>query len=230
MVVDIVPPSDRAKALGLYESMWFLGMTVGPALGGLLAGVSTISVPFFVCGGLAFITTVLMIFTVRETIPNLSNGSHASHAETNASGLATSNASERGFIQGIKRLTPYPRIFVGLCTARFIIAFSNSLIQPVLSVYANEVLGISEVGVGLLFTVMSVVTLLATLPMGVLADNMGRKPMLMIGKAFDGVSAILVIFSGGFWPLMMVMMLRGWGRGSTNPPLTAMFSTVVPRR
>ncbi|HKZ95291.1 MAG TPA: MFS transporter [Candidatus Bathyarchaeia archaeon] len=228
MVVDIVQPNDRAKALGLYETMWFLGMIVGPALGGILAGLFSISVPFFVCGGLAFMTTILMVFTVRETIPTINDNHDAFHARKNASTVLTSSTNVRGRLQGIRQLTPYPRIFCGLCVARFIIAFSNSLIQPVLSVYANEVLGISEIGVGMLFTVMSIVTLLATLPMGVIADNTGRKPMLMMGKVFDGASAFLVIFSGSFWPLLLVMMLRGFGRGATSPPITAMFSTVVP--
>ena len=30
MVVDIVNPKDRSKALGFYEMMWFLGMIIGP--------------------------------------------------------------------------------------------------------------------------------------------------------------------------------------------------------
>jgi len=52
--------------------------------------------------------------------------------------------------------------------------------------------------------------------------------MLMFGKLCEGVSAFLVIISGNFWLLLLVMMLRGFGRGTTSPPLTAMFSNVVP--
>lgn len=226
MVVDIVMPKDRAKALGLYESMWFLGMIVGPGLGGVLAGAFTITVPFFVCGGLALATTMLVIFTVKETVKNISS------LDMSQSGLKNSNetnshTSISNLSVRIKQLTPYPSILLGLCTAQFIMAFSNSLIQPVLSVYANEVLGISEVGVGMLFTVMGVVTLFTTLPMGSAADRIGRKPMLILGKIFDAASSLLIIFSGSFWPLLFVMMIRGFGRATSNPSITAMFSNVV---
>ena len=227
MVVDIALPQDRAKALGFYETMHFLGMIVGPGLGGILAGVFDISVPFFVCGGLALITTVLVTFTVRETATTITSVD-APRVEVDLPAKPVSKKFPRINLQGIRQLTPYPRIFWGICVARFIIAFSHSLIQPVLSVYANEVLGISETGVGILFSIMGVVTLLTTLPLGSVADNTGRKPVLILGNVLDGTSALLVIFSGSFWPLFLVMMLRGLGRGATNPTVTAMFSSVVP--
>ena len=227
MIVDIALPRDRAKAFGFYETMHFLGMIVGPGLGGILAGIFDISVPFFVCGGLAFLTTVLVAFTVRETGTSVA-GIDDPHVESDSTAKTFDGKSSKSVLQGIRQLTPYTRIFLGICLARLIIAFSHSLIQPVLSVYANEVLGISETGIGVLFSIMGVVTLLTTFPLGSVADHTGRKPVLVLGKVFDGVSALLVILSGSFWPLLFVMMLRGLGRGATNPSITAMFSRVVP--
>lgn len=227
MVVDIALPQDRAKALGFYETMHFLGMIVGPVLGGVLADVFNMGVPFYVCGGVAFVTTILVTFTVRETVPTITK-IDAPQAETDSPVKPVSTKSRRINLEGIRNLTPFPRIFCGICVAMFIIAFSNSMIQPVLSVYANEALGISEAGVGVLFSIMGAVTLFTTLPLASAADNFGRKPMLILGKVFDAASAFLVIFSGGFWPLLFVMMLRGFGRGATNPAVTAMFSSVIP--
>ncbi len=215
MIIDIVKLQDRSKALGLYEMMWFLGMIVGPALGGILTGLFTIAVPFFVCGALAFVSMILVVSTVQET-------AKVSCFPNTKSSINLNNDSVKE-----TKLTLYPLIFLGLCIAQFIIAFSNSLIQPVLSVYANEVLGIEEVGVGMLFTFMGIATLFTTLPMGIVADKIGRKPMLIVGKILDSASAFLIIFSGSFWPLLIVMMIRGFGRGAVNPSITAMFSNVI---
>jgi len=44
----------------------------------------------------------------------------------------------------------------------------------------------------------------------------------------DAISVILIILSGGFWPLLFVMMLRGFGRAASRPSITAMFSSLVP--
>jgi len=227
MVVEMVPPKDRGKAMGLYEMTHFLGMVIGPGLGGVLAGVFTTAVPFFVCGVLAFLSSILVVFTVQETVTTKLSIDDSS--TENAYFRTNSKPSgHNSIIKAIKELTPYAGIFVGLCVARFILAFSNSLMQPVLSVYANEEIGISEAGVGMLFTIQGIVTLFATIPMGTVADRVGRKPMIILGKIIHASAAILVIFSGSLWPLLLVMTMRGFGRAVSNPSITAMFSGLVP--
>jgi len=207
--------------------MHFLGMVVGPGLGGVLAGAFNIAVPFFVCGALAFASTVLVAFTVQETIPT-ENSMDASSTGLSSSSETSLRAPTISNFKVAGQLTPYVGIFLGLCVARLILALSNSLIQPVLSVYANEQLGVNEVGVGMLFTVQAIAILFTTLPMGAFADRIGRKPMIVFGKIFQATSAILVIFSGSFWPLLLIMMLRGFGRGVSNPSIVAIFSGLVP--
>ncbi len=222
MVTDITAPKDRSKALGLYEMMWFLGIVVGPGIGGVLAGAFTIAIPFFACGGLAFLSTVLVALTVQETGAGKDERAQAGKSKVH------SHADENSLRSSITRLTPYPRIFLGLCAVGFIISFSNSLIQPVLSVFANEELRVSIADVGFLFTAMGIATLITTLPMGTVADKTGRKITLSLGMILRAVSAVLIIVSGSFWPLLLVMMVRGFGRAATNPSLIAMFSNLAP--
>ena len=227
MVADMTLPADRSKALGLYEMMHYLGLVVGPSLGGTLAGAFTISVPFFVCSLLAFATLVLVVFTVKETSKEAdppTNDQAARQASPGVNGSARRNRVVGTFT----RLTPYPRVFIGLCIAGFTVSFSNSLIQPVLSVFANEELGIPVIDVGLLFTAMGIVTLLTTLPFGTTADRRGRKSVLALGNFLSAISAVAIPLSGSFWPLLFVMMLRGLGRAASNPSLTAMFAGLVP--
>jgi len=227
MVVDKVLPRDRSKAIGLYEMMHFLGMVIGPGLGGVLAGMFTVAVPFLVCGVLAFFSSLIVALTVQETTTTelriYDVSAEIPHFETDSKSSTHNKA-----IRGLRELTPYASIFLGLCLAQLILVFSNALMQPVLSVYANEEMGISEVGVGMLFTVQGIVTLLATVPMGIVADEVGRKPIIVLGKIIHAVAALLVILSGSFWPLLFVMTMRGFGRSMSNPSITAMFSGLVP--
>lgn len=225
MVVDMVLPEDRSKAIGLYETTHFLGMVVGPGLGGVLAETFSIAIPFFLCGSLAFVTSILVAFTVKETFkPKY----QTQETEYKSSELHSKTQQKTGLKQALKDLTTHLSIFIGLCIARFILAFSNSLMQPVLSVYANEVIGISEAAVGILFTVQGIITLIATIPMGTIADDIGRKPMIILGKIIHSSAAILIIFSGSLYPLLLVMTMRGFGRAISNPSITAMFSGLVP--
>ncbi len=227
MVVDMVLPRDRGKAMALYEMTHFLGMVVGPGLGGILAEVFTIAVPFFVCGLMAFFSSILVVFTVQETFTK-----KLKNDDTQSENVTVEPSSKASIYSNVtkivKELTPYTSIFIGLCVARFVLAFSNSLMQPVLSVYAYEEIGLSEAGVGMLFTVQAVVTLFVTLPMGTVADVAGRKPMIIIGKIIHALAALIVIFSGSLWPLLLVMTMRGLGRAISNPSITALFSGLVP--
>jgi len=227
MVVDKVLPRDRSKAIGLYEMMHFLGMVIGPGLGGVLAGMFTIAVPFLVCGVLAFISSIIVALTVQETATTELRIYDVS-VEIPHFRTASKSSTHNKAIRALRELTPYTGIFVGLCLAQLILVFSNALMQPVLSVYANEEMGISEVGVGMLFTVQGIVTLLATIPIGIVADEVGRKPIIVLGKVIHALAAILVILSGSFWPLLLVMTMRGFGRSMSNPSITAMFSGLVP--
>ncbi len=229
MVADMVSPGDRGKAIGIYEMTWFLGTVVGPGLGGVLAGTFSISVPFFVCGALALLSTVLVAFTVHETARV--DEEEKDETEVNMKPSPFNSPQPiglNGFASRVGQLTPYVSTFLGLCIARFVLAFSNSLIQPLLSVFANEELKISEAGVGILFAVQGLATLLATIPMGTVGDRTGRKPMVVLGKIFDAASAILILLSGSFWPLVFVMAIRGFGRAVSNPSIIAMFSGLVP--
>ena len=224
MIVDMVKTKDRSKALGLYEMMWFLGMIIGPGLGGILAGTFTVAFPFYVCGVLAFLSMLLVALRVEETATTNKVVKKRSEISRTTSSIKA--------VKGIRQWTVYPMMFLGLCITRFIIAFSNSLIQPVLSVYSNEVLGISTAGVGILFMARGLIMLFTTLPMGTVADTVGRKPTLILGTLLNAIATFLIIFSGGFWPLLFLMMLRGFGRATINPSLTAMFSNItsIPKR
>jgi len=225
MVADISLPEDRSKAMSLYEMMLFLGRVIGPGLGGVLADAFTASVPFFFCGVLAFLSMILIVFTVKETFKTKTDVKKH-HSEKKYIPKSNLTKSKNGNF--LRTITPYPRTFIGLCIAALVVSFSSSLIQPVLSVFAEEELGISVAGVGVLFSAMGAVMLITALPTGTLADRTGRKPMFILGKVVDAISAILIIFSGGFWPLLSVMMLRGFGRAASNPSITAMFSGLVP--
>ncbi len=69
-VADITPPEDRAKGMGMMGAAFGLGFTIGPAIGGVLAGPDAANpdfrTPFFVAAGISFIAVVVGIVFLRE--------------------------------------------------------------------------------------------------------------------------------------------------------------------
>ena len=66
LVASIAPPERRGSAIGLLQMAIYLGSTVGPALGGLIADSMGYRVTFWVTGGLLFASGVLVMALVRE--------------------------------------------------------------------------------------------------------------------------------------------------------------------
>jgi len=69
-IADVTKPSDRAKGLGLFGAAFGLGFTMGPAIGGLLAGPDPTNpdfqTPFFVAAGVSFIGVIFGLFFLPE--------------------------------------------------------------------------------------------------------------------------------------------------------------------
>jgi len=72
MVADLLPEKQRADGYGLIHVSNNLAHTIGPMIGGLLAGISYILL-FFVDAILSIITAVIIYFAIPETQPQKSD-------------------------------------------------------------------------------------------------------------------------------------------------------------
>lgn len=67
-IADVSTAETRARNFGLVGVMFGLGFVVGPALGGLLGGIS-LRLPFFVSAGLALVNWLYGYFILPESLP-----------------------------------------------------------------------------------------------------------------------------------------------------------------
>jgi len=67
-IADITTPEERSKAMGLVGAAFGLGLTMGPAVGGLLSGYS-IAAPFLFASALALLNAVLIFIRLPESLP-----------------------------------------------------------------------------------------------------------------------------------------------------------------
>jgi DHA1 family tetracycline resistance protein-like MFS transporter len=72
-VTDVTPADKRARGMGMVGAALGLGFTVGPAVGGLLAGTSPehvrLLVPCLVAAGLSALALVLTAILLKESLP-----------------------------------------------------------------------------------------------------------------------------------------------------------------
>ena len=67
VIADTTPPERRARAFGLIGAAFGVGFIVGPALGGIVAGLG-LRAPFVLAAALAAINAVTMFFLLPETL------------------------------------------------------------------------------------------------------------------------------------------------------------------
>jgi len=188
--------------------MWDLGMILGPVIGGVLADTFSMSTPFYFTSLLAFTSCVLIISRVRET---------AHRKESNTTPVYR------------KKLTPYIKTFIGLCVAGFGTAFAMGLVQPVLSVYSNEVLGLSKALIGIVFGIMALFRLVTKPIAGDLSDRHGKRIFIILGRSVNSVFTFTIIYAWGFLSLIPSMILRGIGAGMGMPTANALTTSIAYR-
>ncbi len=207
MVADIVPPKDRGKAMGVFSMMWDAGIAVGPVLGGLLTAFFSISVPFFVCSSLSFLSALLVLKRVKETHSELKKKSDT-HFDFNSFDKFS---------------------LLGMCITGFTISFALGMIQPILPLFGNEVLNLDEASIGVIFGAIGFTRFLVKPSSGALGDSVGRKKIVAAGLIFDSVSTTAIAFSTNFLTMMAACVAHAAGLGMTMPSMDAMVTSLTTR-
>ena len=103
-------------------------------------------------------------------------------------------------------------------------------------IYAVEVIGLTKTEYGLIGTVVSIVTMVLTLPGGVLADRVGKKVSIIVSRSLASLSTLGITLAGGFWQMGATRILGGVasGLGGTymrvrgGPAWTALVADITP--
>ncbi len=92
--------------------------------------------------------------------------------------------------------------------------------------------GNDEVFLGLLMSLMSLAALVLGLPMGILADRLGRKRAMLLGSLLSTTAAAILILSPADWPLAVAAVALGGGNAlfmATGPAFMAENATEEER-
>jgi DHA1 family multidrug resistance protein-like MFS transporter len=92
----------------------------------------------------------------------------------------------------------------------FFVMTGMSIVSPILSLYAKS-FDVSYTLATLAISIYAIGRLCTNLPVGVLGDRIGRRPVLLAGAFILTVSAFLCAYAGSFWELVLYRLLQGVG-------------------
>lgn len=204
-LTDISTPENRARFIGTNQGALLFGTSMGPAVGGLLAEVWGIRMPFYVVGAAALIATVYAYVRLPET----------RH-------LAQVAPPARAHVDGEKQRRPWvqfvlSRDFFAVAWVTLMVFFTRTASrQTIMPLMAVASFGMGAGSLGVLFTVMSVVNLVLIPPAAMIADRFGRKAAIVpsgltvaVGLAIMAVSPNLATFVGGAMVLALGTSIAG---------------------
>lgn len=194
---DIIPSHRRGEAMGMLGTAGTLGMAGGPAIGGMIANNFGLDMMFY-CSSMFALISVVILISIKETLQS----KHNFHPRVLK--VTTTDLFEPRVV--------VPCVVMVLCAYAYGAMFT---IMPDL----GEYMGIRNKG--LLFTYLTVASLLVRLIGGKASDRWGRKPVLRVSSAMIVISMLVVGLADSKLALIAGVVLYGLAQGSTSPTLLA---------
>lgn len=194
---DIIPANKRGEAMGLLGTAGTVGMAAGPAIGGALANFFSLNVVFYT-SSLFGLLSMIILLNIKET-----------------------QKSKKQFsLEAIKiqRHDLFEPLVIVPCVIMFLYAYSYGACFTLLPDLGDFV-GIRNKGV--LFSFLTVASLMVRLGAGKASDRYGRVPVLKVSTFFLVVSLLIIGLGYLPWHIMLGVTIYGVGQGMTSPTLLA---------
>jgi MFS family permease len=209
---DVSPPQRRAGTLGLIGAAIGIGFTVGPPIGGLLAGADLRTANFTVPAIVSASTSVLAILLVRFVLPESHTAAHRA---------AERAAPRRGALQLLRER---PALAV-LAAATLLVTYSQSILESIFAIFALQRYGLGPRAVGLL---LFAIALPALVTQGglvrLLAPRFGERRLATAGVLLYVAGLVTLAEAPSLAVTVLGLLSCGAGLGAYNPSAAALAS------
>ena len=214
LTAESAPKGATGSTFGLVESLFVICQIIGPLLGGFLVQSYGYAVMLRVALAIFAVATVLRVFVARGA-PIRTENLHFGHFKRQVGQL--------GVLVLAGGLIMWLFVVDGLRDASF------QVIWPFLPAYVTEVGGQSEVIFGGLMSGMSVITALAMVPGGMLADRFGERRGIGLGGLLLGASLLVMTVSPTRAGFVVAFGLFGVAGALASPAFSSLLSKAVPK-
>lgn len=215
LVASSAPKEKMGYALGMIQTAVFVGASVGPFLGGVLADVAGYRVTFL-CSTLLFaIGGLVVFFFVRENFTPIARGPER--------GLAALK-SARAWL-----LAP---TLLAMTSVLVLMRFVQMGGRPILPLYIEELGSYSEARAaslaGLSFGLMGLTSAISSLLLGRRGDRVGHQRILVVCLIASVVCYFPMALVMSAWQVIALQGLFGFAIGGLLPSTNAIIAATTP--
>jgi len=204
--------------LSLHLGSLLVGVSIGPAVGGITAELFNLRAPFYLVGALSLLCAVWAFYAVPET---------RGRATSPADDGSTAPAQSRTPVALSPLLGNMGLLLVSMVT--FSIFFTRTgARQTMLPLLGHDEFGLTAGALGGIFAMMALINLALIVPAGVWADRFGRKRTI-IPSAMVAVGALcLFAVTDSIGVYLVAAVLLAIGTGISGPAPAAYAADVMP--
>ena len=212
LIAATSPKEHTGEALGMVQTGAWVGVAIGPLIGGVIGDMFGFRESFWITGALLAMAGVAVIFWVYEDFEPVAKTDRPKMLDSFRSVLRRPN-------------------MIGLYAEAFFQSFGRMLIFPIAALFVMELMGDSP-GVatvtGLTLGVRAVTGSMSAIWLGRLSDRIGHGRVLL----FSFVAVMLIYVPQPFvtaaWQLVVLQALTGLADGGILPAIAALMNLQIP--
>jgi DHA1 family multidrug resistance protein-like MFS transporter len=212
---DNTPQKEKSKGMGQLGAMVGVGVILGPLMGGLLS-TDSLSLPFFVGSGLAFLALLLVIFLLPESriVP-------PSAADIPVSAMPEPTPPRTRDIYLRLLMSPAGILLLLI----FIMSFGMTNFQGMIGLYVVDKFAFDTKQVGAIWMVMGIILILVQGGLtGPLSKKLGDLNLIRLGLFGGAIGFVLVALAVDFTTSLFALGLFIFALALIGPALNSYIS------
>jgi len=230
IIADSLPETERGAGYGAYRMITSTPRIFSPIIGGIIMD------SFGYLEGVRIFLLISIVVNVFVTLVRWRVITETLVVESDSK-RRTRVQEKKSLRENVKETFDLPQTIWMMVVVAVLSSFGTRMVMDFASIYAVEIIGLSNTQLGLVSTTAGFVTAALALPGGMLSDRFGRKPMILISRTAMPISLFFVTLSTNFQQYFIVQALNsfanalggGGGRGRAGGPAwNALIADIVP--
>ena len=210
-ITEVTKPQGRGRQLALFGGLARAGVFLGPAIGGLVAGLFGLKFAFLLYGFLVIIALLCSVLFVETR-----NIREASSSSMKAALLMIYRSQNR--------------VLGAAGVGQIMVQLVRRAREAIIPLYASEIIGLDVQAVGLVFSGAALVDMLMFIPAGYLMDRFGRKHAIVPSFLLQGMGLAAIPLTDSFTGLLCICLVVGIGNGLGSGSMMTLGADLAPRQ
>jgi DHA1 family multidrug resistance protein-like MFS transporter len=210
------PKEKSGQVLATLSTGGVSGQLLGPIIGSAVVELTGYRMSFMLTSAIMMCVFIMVTFLVHEDFTPVKE---------------TATKVKSGFKQVMASIDNRA-VVMGMFISTMILFIANLSINPILSLYVEELLGPKgnvNMWSGVIAAAPGIITLIAAPILGRLGDRIGQKYILGGGLSLAFVILLAMAFSVNIWMLLVLRFMIGVADAAINPSIQAILTKSSPR-